>query len=60
MQIYPGIGITLPEPITVSIDKEYFRDKINNVLLKYSDGNYLWYDTKYEDLLDEIMKVFDD
>ncbi len=37
MQIYPGLGITLSEPLTVSIDKEYFKEKFQIVFDKWEE-----------------------
>ncbi len=35
MSIYPGLGITLTEPLVVSIDKEYFRKKFKEVFFEW-------------------------
>lgn len=59
MQIYPGIGITLIEPITVLIDKEYFRERIQKVLMRYDWDTYIDPQTKTKEILEEIMKVFE-
>lgn len=37
MKIYPGLGITLTEPLTVSIDKEYFKHRFQIVFDRWEE-----------------------
>ena len=43
MKIYPGLEITLTEPLTINVDKEYFELKFRKVFKKWESdiGNGL-------------------
>lgn len=46
-------------PLSVEIDKEYYRKKFEKVIERYQYGSYLS-DVDKEDLLNELMKCFDE
>jgi hypothetical protein len=60
MQIYPGIGITLTEPLTISIDKKYFKEKFQIVFEKWEYDLGIGFDIyKEEKFFNDLMECFE-
>ncbi len=55
MSIYAGLGITLTEPLVVSIDKEYFREKFQSVFDKWEPK--LWIGMTPEDQKEMLEQI---